>query len=44
MRDFKSFVAALATLDEIETAQMIRKIQFSIGGRSLYEQFAMLDG
>ncbi|MVA56854.1 IS6 family transposase [Agrobacterium vitis] len=42
MKGFKSFRCASATLDGIEVAHMIRKLQFSTTGQSAFQQFAAL--
>lgn len=44
MLGFKSFVAAQATLAEIETAYMIRKGQLPANGQNAFQQFAALAG
>ena len=44
MQGFKSFCSALATLDGIEVAHMIRKQQFDTSGQFPFKQFAALAG
>ena len=44
MKGFKSFCSALATLDGIEVAHMIRKQQFDTSGHCPFRQFAALAG
>ena len=44
MRGFKSFTAASATLDGIETAHMIHKGQLGMETKSPFEKFAALAG
>ena len=43
-KGFKSFSSALATLEGIEVAHMIRKRQFEASGQSAFQQFAALSG
>ncbi len=44
MKGFKSFISALATLEGIEVAHMIRKQQIEAPGQSTFQQFAALAG
>lgn len=44
MMGFKSFNSASATLQGIEVAHMIRKLQFGKTNQSAFQQFAALAG
>jgi putative transposase len=43
-RQMKGFKSALATLEGIEVAHMIRKRQFETSGQSVFKQFSVLAG
>jgi len=44
MKDFKTFISAFATLEGIEVGHMIRKKQFGISTKTIFQQFAGLAG